>query len=77
MQGILGELRQIFSNLLTNSLDAIDTRGRISIRANRCSWNRILMARVAFADSGCGIDRGLVTLFLSTSLDQPLQKAFN
>jgi hypothetical protein len=35
------------------------------------------MARVTFADSGCGIDRGLVTLFLSTSLDQPLQKAFN
>jgi C4-dicarboxylate-specific signal transduction histidine kinase len=30
MQGIAGELRQIFSNLLTNSLDDIDSGGRIS-----------------------------------------------
>ena len=57
MQGISGELRQIFSNLLTNSLDAIDTGGRIRIRAHRRSWNGVPMARITFADSGCGIDR--------------------
>jgi PAS domain S-box-containing protein len=58
MRGIPGELRQIFSNLLTNSLDAIDAGGRISIRANRNTWDRVPMVRVTFADSGCGIDRG-------------------
>jgi signal transduction histidine kinase len=58
VQGIPGELRQVFSNLLTNSLDAIDAGGRISIRANRRSWNSVPVVRVTFADSGCGIDRG-------------------
>jgi PAS domain S-box-containing protein len=58
MQARPGELRQIFSNLLTNSIDAIDQDGRITIRANRYSWDRVPMVRVTFADSGCGIDRG-------------------
>ena len=58
MRGIPGELRQVFSNLLTNSLDAIDSGGRISIRANRRSWDRVPMVRITFADSGCGIDCG-------------------
>jgi PAS domain S-box-containing protein len=57
MQGIPGELRQVFSNLLTNSLDAIDVGGRISIRASRRISNRVPMVRVIIADSGCGIHR--------------------
>lgn len=57
LRGISGELRQAFSNLLANSLDAIGPGGQIHIRANRYSWNSVPMIRVTFADSGCGIHR--------------------
>lgn len=56
-RGIAGELRQVFSNLLSNSLDAIEPGGQIKIRVNRYSLQHVPMMRVTFADSGCGIHR--------------------
>ena len=54
---VAGELRQVFSNLLANSLDAIDEQGTIKLRVSvgpfrdghRC-------VRVTVADNGKGID---------------------
>jgi PAS domain S-box-containing protein len=51
-----GEVRQVFSNLLTNGLDAIDPGGFITVRAGRFSSSQGPIVRVSFADSGCGID---------------------
>ncbi len=53
-----GELRQVFSNLLANSLDAIDAGGRIILKASNSinpvdGTGRI---RVTIADNGRGID---------------------
>jgi len=48
---VAGELRQVFSNLLVNSLDAIDEKGTIKLRVtanHRC-------VRVTIADNGKGI----------------------
>jgi signal transduction histidine kinase len=48
---VAGELRQVFSNLLVNSLDAIDEKGTIKLRVtanHRC-------VRVTVADNGKGI----------------------
>jgi PAS domain S-box-containing protein len=57
IQAIPGELRQVFSNLLANSLDAIDAGGTITVRTAKCASRRGPLARVSFSDSGCGIDR--------------------
>jgi PAS domain S-box-containing protein len=46
-----GELRQVFSNLVSNSLDAIDGRGRIKLRVSVCGHR----VRVTIADNGRGI----------------------
>ncbi len=53
-----GELRQVFSNLLANSLDAIDERGAIKLRISRstCAKNGEPRIRVTIADNGKGID---------------------
>lgn len=56
VRAVPGELRQVFSNLLTNSLDAIAPGGSITIRARLDSGNPAPMARISIADSGCGID---------------------
>jgi two-component system NtrC family sensor kinase len=54
---IHGELRQVFSNLLANSLDAVGERGKVTLRAslsrNPKSENGRL--RVTVADNGKGI----------------------
>lgn len=55
MVGVAGELRQVFSNLLANSLDAIDDDGMIRICARR-GTHRI---HVAFSDNGKGIEASL------------------
>ena len=52
---VSGELRQVFSNLLANSLDAIDEEGTIKLRVSRSS--RVNGdVRVTVADNGKGID---------------------
>ena len=53
-----GEIRQLFSNLLSNSLDALDMGGVIRVRISEArEWNNGGRpgVRVTIADSGCGI----------------------
>jgi PAS domain S-box-containing protein len=58
---VAGELRQVFSNLLTNSLDAIDEKGVITLRVSTglASKNGGRCVRVTVADNGKGIDATL------------------
>ena len=49
---VAGELRQVFSNLLANSLEAIHERGIIKLRVTATRNN----VRVSFADNGKGIE---------------------
>jgi signal transduction histidine kinase len=54
---VAGELRQVFSNLLANSLDAIEDEGVIRVRISRCTTRAGQDAvRVTIADDGKGID---------------------
>jgi PAS domain S-box-containing protein len=55
VMGIAGELRQVFSNLVANSLDAIDENGTITLRVSRPNRGRV---RLTVADNGKGIDPG-------------------
>ncbi len=56
INGFAGELRQIVSNLLSNSMDAIDTRGRIWLRIHPTSRRDGRQGvRFVIADSGSGI----------------------
>jgi signal transduction histidine kinase len=53
-----GELRQVFSNLLANALDALEPGGHIRIRAKEYRSEASAAGRcirVIFADNGCGI----------------------
>lgn len=59
---VAGELRQVFSNLITNGLDAIDMCGRIRIRVSRSIRTQSPSAkphessvRITFMDTGRGI----------------------
>ncbi len=53
-----GELRQVFSNLLANSLDAIEEQGTIKLRISKLksASNGRSRIRVTVADNGRGID---------------------
>jgi PAS domain S-box-containing protein len=55
---VAGELRQVFSNLLANSLDAIDQGGAIKMRVStgREFKDGHRLVRIAIADNGRGID---------------------
>jgi two-component system NtrC family sensor kinase len=57
-----GELRQVFSNLLANSLDAIGPNGKVTLRASLSLDNGDGNARirVSVADNGKGIDSATV-----------------
>jgi PAS domain S-box-containing protein len=48
---IAGELRQVFSNLVSNSLDAIDERGTVKLRVSAGNHR----VRITVADNGRGI----------------------
>jgi PAS domain S-box-containing protein len=53
---VAGELRQVFSNLLSNSLDAIEQNGSITLRvASATSPNGNHCVRITIADNGKGI----------------------
>jgi PAS domain S-box-containing protein len=58
---VAGELRQVFSNLLANSLDAIDQKGTIKLRVSACSApkNGHRCVRITIADNGVGIPADL------------------
>jgi signal transduction histidine kinase len=58
VSGISGELRQVFSNLLVNSLDAIGEEGTIWLRISKstCVNGCQSRVRVTVADNGTGID---------------------
>ncbi len=53
-----GELRQVFSNLLANSLDALDDGGKVTIRASssRYPQSGAVRIRVTVSDNGKGIE---------------------
>ena len=57
-----GELRQIFSNLLANSLDAIQERGIVTLRVSRSTFvnSGQSRVRVTVADNGKGIDAAML-----------------
>jgi PAS domain S-box-containing protein len=52
---IAGELRQVFSNILSNSLDAIDERGTIKLRISPDKYH----VRVTVSDNGKGIPKSM------------------
>jgi two-component system, NtrC family, sensor kinase len=54
VNGIAGELRQIVSNLLANSIDALASEGTIHVRTS-CDVARTGFVRLTVADNGCGI----------------------
>jgi signal transduction histidine kinase len=56
---VAGEMRQVLSNLLANSLDAIDDEGRIRVRVSPCTGrDGERRLRITIADDGRGIERG-------------------
>ncbi len=62
MHAIFGELRQVVSNLLINSLDAIPQGGIIKIRVSRISARTPsnLSVRITVADTGRGISKDIL-----------------
>jgi PAS domain S-box-containing protein len=58
IHGFPGELRQLFSNLLVNAVDAMRQGGQLRLRVSKArAWSerRHPGVRVVFADNGCGI----------------------
>lgn len=53
--GFPGELRQLFSNLCANAIDAVSARGRLTVKVSVWQHGRAPAARVTIADDGCGI----------------------
>ena len=56
VRAVPGELRQVFSNLLANSLDAIGQGGRIRLRLSLSTCAGQSRVRVTVADNGMGIN---------------------
>jgi signal transduction histidine kinase len=57
LNAVAGELRQAISNLLANSIDAVEDNGVIKIRTSACTdTNGQRWIRITVADNGKGID---------------------
>jgi two-component system, NtrC family, sensor kinase len=54
VKGIAGELRQVASNLIANSIDAVSSHGVIHVRISDCHVKNYEL-RLTVADTGCGI----------------------
>lgn len=60
MECLVGDLRQVFANLVANALDAMNGSGRLTIRIRQShDWRtrRTPGMRITIRDSGCGMDR--------------------
>jgi len=55
VQAVAGELRQVFSNLVANSIDALPDGGKLAVRIAYCGRNGRRGVRVTIADNGAGI----------------------
>jgi len=71
-----GEIRQAFSNLLTNAMDAMPSGGTLTLRArNAHEWSNAHLSgvRITIADSGIGIaqehQQNLFQPFFTTKAD--------
>ena len=62
MTAMQGEVRQVISNLLLNSLDSIDTGGRVVLRASISTspTDRSQRVRITVSDDGRGIDESVL-----------------
>jgi signal transduction histidine kinase len=57
ISAVAGELRQAFSNLLANCLDAVDEGGTIKLRVGLCTLGDDRPGiRITFSDNGSGIE---------------------
>ncbi len=61
IQAVDGEIRQIICNLVSNSLDGTEGRGKILLRVKSFSANGRRSVRLTIADTGTGIARELLT----------------
>ena len=61
IEALGGEVRQVFSNLISNAIDASPSRGVIKVHAKTVVKRGTQYAQIAFADHGCGIPDGLKT----------------
>ncbi len=52
---VSGELRQVFSNLIANSIDAVGDHGTIKIRISEFDFGQEKRARITVSDDGIGI----------------------
>ena len=60
IRAVAGELRQVFSNLLMNCLDAVDEGGTVKVRAGWCTIGDDRPGiRITFSDNGKGIEAAM------------------
>lgn len=59
IEALGGEVRQVFSNLISNAIDASPSHGVIKVRAKTVLRNSEPYAQITFADQGSGIPDGL------------------
>jgi PAS domain S-box-containing protein len=74
--GLAGEIRQAFSNLITNSIDAMPTGGTLLVRVSKSrGWRNLNLPgiRITVCDTGCGIEaqhkKNLFQPFFTTKAD--------
>ncbi len=65
IEALGGEVRQVFSNLISNAIDASPTRNVIKIHAKTIIKRGIPYAQIAFADHGSGIPDGVKSKIFS------------
>jgi PAS domain S-box-containing protein len=73
IEALRGEVRQVFSNLIANAIDASRKGGTIRVRARTIAKRGSCFVRVSIADQGAGIPEGfrnnIFTPFFTTKKD--------